>query len=303
MQSLPLVVSLAAALAVVPAAIRSLAAQGLVRENYRGAAVPFPAGVAIVAAVFAALLPLAILQRLTDGDVLSTAGAFGGGATTQATVDVFDVVPYVLGVTLLGLVDDLIGSGRAGAREAAEAPGAPRGWRGHSKAVLAGGFSTGALKAVGALGLAFFVLVDHGLGTGEYLLAAAVLVLATNLFNLLDLRPGRSLKALVLLGAALTAGAMDLDPLWTLGLFLGPMLVLLPLDLREQGMLGDTGSNAVGAVAGLWLVLALPPSGQIVALVVIAGLTVYGEFRSISKLIDRTPGLRHLDSLGRVQHA
>lgn len=77
MQSLPLVVSLAAALAVVPAAVRSLAAQGLVRENYRGAEVPFPTGVAIVAAVFAALLPLAILQRLTDGDVLSTAGAFG----------------------------------------------------------------------------------------------------------------------------------------------------------------------------------------------------------------------------------
>ncbi len=58
--------------------------------------------------------------------------------------------------------------------------------------------------------------------------AVALVVLTTNFFNLLDLRPGRSLKALALLGAALTIGSMDLDPLWALGLFAGALLVLLP---------------------------------------------------------------------------
>src|SRR3712207_398126 len=96
---------------------------------------------------------------------------------------------------------------------------------------------------------------------------------------------------------------LDADPLWTVGLFLGPILVLLPLDLREVGMLGDTGSNAIGAVAGLWLVLTLSVTGQAIALAVMAIVTIYGEFRSISSLIDRTPGLRHLDSLGRTTHA
>ena len=143
------------------------------------------------------------------------------------------------------------------------------------------------------------MLAGSALDTGDYLLAAAVLVLATNFFNLLDLRPGRSLKALALLGAALTIGSMDLDPLWALGLFVGPLLVLLPLDLRERGMLGDTGSNVAGAVAGLWLILTLDTTGQLIALGVIGTATIYGEFRSISRLIDRTPGLRHLDSLGR----
>ncbi len=38
-------------------------------------------------------------------------------------------------------------------------------------------------------------------------------------------------------------------------------------------------------------------------LAVMAVVTVYGEFRSISALIERTPGLRQLDSLGRIQHA
>jgi hypothetical protein len=118
-------------------------------------------------------------------------------------------------------------------------------------------------------------------------------------FNLLDLRPGRSAKALVLLGAGLTLGSWDVGPLWTLGLFVGPILVLLPLDLRELGMLGDTGSNVIGAVAGLWLVLTLSTLGLGVAAALLALVTVYGEFRSISALVDRTPGLRQLDLLGR----
>ena len=121
--------------------------------------------------------------------------------------------------------------------------------------------------------------------------------------NLIDLRPGRSAKVLIILGAALSLGAWSADGLWTVALFLGPILVLLPFDLRERGMLGDTGSNAIGAVAGLWLVATLSTTGQAIALAVMAVVTVYGEFRSISALIERTPGLRQLDSLGRIQHA
>jgi len=269
------VVSLVIAGLVAPAVVKGLRDQGFVRENYRGAEVAFPAGIAIVAAATLALIPLALLDEVGQADVFRP----GSG----------EAVTYVLGVALLGLLDDLIGSGAV----------SPRGWRGHARATAAGGFSTGALKAAGSLGIALFVLAGHGYGVAEYLLAVAVLVLATNLFNLLDLRPGRSAKALVLLGAGLTIGAADLDPLWALGLFVGPILMLLPLDLREQGMLGDTGSNAVGAVAGLWLVLTLSTVGQAIALAIIAGATIYGEFRSISALIERTPGLRHIDSIGR----
>ena len=47
----------------------------------------------------------------------------------------------------------------------------------------------------------------------------------------------------------------------------------------------------------------LSTTGQAIALAVMAVVTVYGEFRSISALIERTPGLRQLDSLGRIQHA
>jgi UDP-GlcNAc:undecaprenyl-phosphate GlcNAc-1-phosphate transferase len=288
-QSLPLVVSLIVAGLLAPAMLRGLRSQGYVRENYRGVRVAFPAGIAIVASAVLALIPLALLDEVGEADV------FRPGISETLT--------YVLGVALLGLLDDLVGNGALVGRGSLGAAEQPRGWRGHARAAAGGKPSTGALKAGGSLGIALFVLSGQGLGAGEYLLAVAVLVLATNLFNLLDLRPGRSAKALVLLGAGLAIGSADLEPLWAVGLFVGPILVLLPLDLRELGMLGDTGSNAIGAVAGLWLVLTLSTAGQAVALVLIAVATVYGEFRSISTLIERTPGLRQLDSLGRTSHA
>jgi UDP-N-acetylmuramyl pentapeptide phosphotransferase/UDP-N-acetylglucosamine-1-phosphate transferase len=277
---------------VVPPLVRALRDGGFVTTNYRGASLPFPTGMAIPVAALLALVPLALIQELGDVTV------FRAGA--------YPAVTYVVGVALLGLIDDFVGSGMFSAlrlERPGEGPSSPRGWRGHGREILGGGFSTGAAKAAGSLGLALFALSGQHRDAGEYLLGAGVLVLATNVFNLLDLRPGRSTKVLIILGAALSLGAWDAAGLWTVGLFLGPILVLLPFDLRERGMLGDTGSNAIGAVAGLWLVATLSTAGQAIALAVMLLVNVYGEFRSISALIERTPGLRQLDSLGRIQHA
>jgi hypothetical protein len=199
---------------------------------------------------------------------------------------------YAFGVIALGLLDDVLGE---------SGPDRPtrRGWRGHGSAALRGEFSTGALKAAGSLGLALFAMSFLGLSNGRWLLAAAVLVLATNVFNLLDLRPGRSTKGFVLLGAGLGIGSTDARPLWSLGLLAAPALVAGFYDLRERAMLGDTGANLLGALAGLWLVLTLSGTGQLVALALLAAITIYGELRSISELVERTPGLRELDSWGR----
>src|SRR4051812_8357724 len=269
MEALPSLFALAFAVVLAPATRRALVSGGFVRENYRGRAVPFPFGVVIVFAAVAALVPLSLIARFSD---------------TRALPDELAIVlPFALGVAFLGLADDALS-------------GPERGWRGHGAAVLRGGFSTGALKAVGALGLALYVAPGDD---GAYLLAAAVLVLATNLFNLLDLRPGRAVKVFVVLGAALTLGAWDARPLAALGLFAAPVLVAGAYDVRERAMLGDTGSNLVGALAGLWLVLTLSTLGLAIATAVLAIVTAYAEFRSLSALIERTPVLRHLDSIGR----
>ena len=79
-----------------------------------------------------------------------------------------------------------------------------------------------------------------------------------------------------------------------------PVLVGAGFTLRERGMLGDTGSNLVGALAGVSLLVTLDDTARIVALAIVGALNVYGEFRSISGTIERVPLLRSLDSLGRV---
>jgi UDP-GlcNAc:undecaprenyl-phosphate/decaprenyl-phosphate GlcNAc-1-phosphate transferase len=278
MHALPFLLALASAAVLAPILLAALSAGAHTKANYRDRPLPFPFGVLTLAASPVALIPLMLLAVLASSEVFHP--------------EELPIAVYALGVLALGLLDDTLGE------RATDRP-VQRGWRGHGAAALRGELSTGALKAAGSLGLALFAMSYLHLSNGRWLLAAAVLVLATNAFNLLDLRPGRSTKAFVLLGAGLEIGSANTRPLWALGLFAGPALVAGFYDLRERAMLGDTGAGLLGALGGLWLVLTLSGPGQLVALALLAALTVFGELRSISELIERTPGLRELDSWGR----
>lgn len=270
--------ALALSLLLVPAGARGLRDAGLVRENYRGARLAFPLGAVLATAALVALGPLAFLDDRADLDLLDP--------------ELRRWLPYLLGIAFLGFLDDALGQGGAGS--------APRGWRGHWRALREGSLSTGAIKAIGALALAAYVVSGRGLESWRYLADVALLVLATNFFNLLDLRPGRAEKGLALLGAGLCLGAWTFAPLELLGIFAGPVLAGAWLTLRERAMLGDTGSNLIGAIAGVWLLTVLGGDGRLIALAVVAALTVYGELRSLSATIDSVPPLRWLDSLGRA---
>jgi UDP-GlcNAc:undecaprenyl-phosphate GlcNAc-1-phosphate transferase len=276
--ALPLSLALAAVL--VPQGARALADAGFTRPNWRGRHLAHPLGAILLTTSLVALAPLAFLDDRADLDLLDP--------------ELRRWIVYVVGMAFLGLLDDALG------REGE--PGSPRGWRGHLTAVRAGRLSTGAIKAIGAAALAAFVVSGRGLESLEFLVDVALLVLVTNLFNLLDLRPGRAEKALVLLGAALCAGAWTLDPLELTGPLVGPLLVGAWLTLRERAMLGDTGSNLAGAVAGIWLLTTLDETGRLIALAVVTAITVYAEFRSLGAAIERLPLVKQLDSLGRLSH-
>ncbi|MGH2959239.1 MAG: hypothetical protein ACRDKE_06505 [Solirubrobacterales bacterium] len=287
MHVVPLLIAFVVALLGAPVLLRGLQEAGFVRTNYSGREVPVPSGILIPLAAFVALGVSAPLDRLLDDEILGGSGLVG-------------VMIYIIGVCLLGAIDDLLGTpvieGGLGRQD-------PRGVRGHAKATFSGGFSTGAVKAVGSLGLAAFAMGLIVPGDLEYVLAIALVVVTTNLFNLLDLRPGRALKVFFVVAVGLCLGAWTLEPVWLTGVFLGSLPVLLYYDLGEKGMLGDTGSNAIGAIAGVWMVLTLSTTAQLIALAVVVLITLYGEFRSISQLIDRTPVLRFLDHLGRTRIA
>lgn len=164
----------------------------------------------------------------------------------------------------IGLADDLW-SGEA------------RGFRGHLRTRR----STGILKLAGIPAIA--------LAATRSVRAAALVSLSANFFNQLDTRPGRALKAF-LLGSAI-AGA-PLRPAAIAVLF-------APYDLREMTMVGDAGSNALGAVLGFHSVMRSRGRRQWLAIGGVATLTALGEIRSLGALIERTPLLRELDALGR----
>ena len=182
------------------------------------------------------------------------------------------------------------GAGIVGAYDdAAGGPGA-KGLRGHLSALRRGEVTTGAVK-IGGLAVTG-VLAAATLRPRrptDLLLGGAVVAGTANLVNLLDLRPGRALKA----GGALALLTGSTGPA-------GACAALLPGDLRERSMLGDCGANALGAVVGASVIRhARGRRTRTAALLVLTGLTAASEVVSYSEVIDRTPWLRRLDRLGR----
>ncbi|MCF6745886.1 hypothetical protein E9529_16700 [Blastococcus sp. KM273128] len=194
---------------------------------------------------------------------------------------------------LVGGYDDLAGARPEQARD--------KGLAGHLRALREGRVSAGAVKVAGiGAAAATAALLTRGGGRGAGALADGVLTTGlvagtANLLNLLDLRPGRAAKAGVLAAAAGVGGPAG-------GLAAGPLgatLAVLPEDLGERVMLGDSGANALGALLGLRLAAVGPRGARAATLAVVTGLTLASERVSFTRVIEATPGLRELDRLGR----
>ena len=224
-------------------------------------------------------------------------GALAGGAGAPAAI-------AGLGAGALGALDDLVGDSSS------------KGLRGHLAAALRGEMTTGVIKIVGlgATGLLSAWMVDRsregtrppGAGPMGTLVGGAVIAGSANIANLLDLRPGRALKVVLLLAVPIitsgrgpgfaTAGAGA-----TAGAAAGAAMAAMPDDLASRSMLGDTGANSAGALLGAALVARTRLRGRLVALAAVTFLTLASEKVSFTKVIESTPGLRELDAFGRPQ--
>lgn len=194
---------------------------------------------------------------------------------------------YLTFVCLLGLVDDVLGDRKS------------TGLRGHFRELTRGHFTSGALKAIGGLMIA--IVVAGSLEKRyvlEFLLDVGVMALSLNAFNSLDLRPGRAIKVFLVAAIALMAASWSPAGWFVWAVVIPPMLVLLWADLRLQSMLGDAGSNLLGAVFGFVAVSTLNWKANLVILAVLVLFHLYTETRSISELVMRVRWLRRLDELG-----
>lgn len=260
---------LAARLALIPAG-RLLARPAFLRRNYRGRSIPKPLGCVLAASILAGVAAAAVSSRRPERDAVAV--AFAG-----------------LALGALGFLDDVYASRRAG------------GFAGHLRALARGEVTTGLLKAAGggAAGLAAAWTLGE---RGWWIVASGALVaLSANLANLLDLRPGRAGKGWLVVWAATLAARPPAGALVVSAAVAGGLVAFLPSDLRERGMLGDTGANLLGAVAGTVAVASLGATGTLWALGFVALLTAASEVVSFSRAIERFPPLRFVDRLGRLR--
>lgn len=233
--------------------------------------------------------PVSMLEgpAVAAGLVAGTLAVGGGRERTGAAV-------ATAGAAAFGLVDDL----------AEDTSTRVKGLRGHLGALAEGRLTTGGLKV---LGIGATALVGAAVGTRRrpggraagHLLDVAVngaLIAGTaNLLNLLDLRPGRALKASAALSLPVAGGAAGAGT----GVVLGAAAVAAPGDLAERDMLGDGGANALGALVGAQWAFGAPRAVRLAALASVVGLTLASERVSFSAVIERTPWLRAADGWGR----
>lgn len=249
------------------------------RLNYRGLQIPTACGIAVVGGLMAGLAIVGLADLLARGSLVERAAR---GAPSFAAA--------AAGFALLGLWDDIAGGEQV------------RGWRGHLASLRAGTPSSGAVKLVG--GVLFAFVLTAGDGLLATILAAGVLAGSANLFNLLDLRPGRALKFWLALSLplviALAVTGRSGAALCVL-IAGAACIAFLPHDLGERAMLGDVGANAIGALMGVGVVALGEQIVSAVVLVVLLAAHAAGDKPGLSKVIDAVPPLRAFDRAGRAQ--
>ncbi len=236
-------------------------------RNHRGSPVPavlgflLVAGGALAAAVGARVGPISAADAVTSGAALL--------------------------VALVGFVDDLV-------------PEGPRGLRGHVVALANGQVTTGAVKVVAIIAASLITVAASTRTAGISRISGVILIAgATNLWNGLDVRPGRALKWFLLLAAAGAVGWPHAPP-FGIGVAIAALVALFP-DLRERAMLGDAGANLLGFTAGVALYARSPSSWIPYAAAVMVVLNIVADTVSLSRVIEAVPPLRWFDRVGTLR--
>jgi hypothetical protein len=237
------------------------------KTNRRGIDVPVSLGWALALGVAATGYPVWV-----QVDELGIRDSQGGELLAAAIV------------FLAGVVDDGFG-------------GDVRGLRGHLRALLDGRLTTGGIKLAAAV-LAAGITVAWT--PREHLWANVLALIAiagcTNVWNGLDVAPGRATKGFLVVAVVL----LLVDVRAFLLICTGAATAVFVPDLRERGMLGDSGANLLGFLAGAEIVRRLPEVWLIPAVAIVVGLNVLAETVTFTRTIDVIPPLRWFDRLGRL---
>lgn len=195
---------------------------------------------------------------LHPGPAVAAAAALAAGRVQPAAA------VAVLAAGACGAYDDIAGVGDP-----------RRGLRAHLSALRHGDVTSGAVKLFGISAGALVAGAALKQRPLDKVLAGVVIAGAAHLVNLVDVRPGRAAGTVLALGAPgllrkgaageLSAAAM------------GAAGAVLPDDLGERAMLGDTGAHALGALLGTAVVAGNNRAGLLAHAAAFTAAAVYGE--------------------------
>ena len=240
--------------------------------NHRGAVVSVVLGWAVFAGVWVGWLAGAVVWLVGSDQALGPVA-----------------VPLVLPlIALAGLYDDL-------------QTGPGRGLAGHVRELLRGRVTPGIVKLVAAVVAALVVILATRATGARAALGVVVIAGCANVWNLLDVRPGRCGKAFVVVVVPLLLAADD--PVvrligWSA---MATTVAALPFDLGEREMLGDAGSNLLGLIVGIVAFDALSTIGLAIAAGVVLAIHAVSEWVTLSRVIRAVPPVRWFDDLGRLR--
>lgn len=282
---------------------------------------PFIAGSAVYATTLACLNPKTpslkqtFLRSRYDGSSVSITQGVAISSSLLTTMMLQKqykyVLPYLANVAL-GVVDDYFETALDNNQRSS------KGIKGHLNALRSGRITTGSLKIFGGVivGAMHAALRYQPAGKTynpkwrralSYGIDTILVAGSANMVNLLDLRPGRAIKAVTLCTAPLvftknSAREVMHSPYTSSALarnVIVQSIVAIPADIRGKTMLGDTGAIAVGTIAGM----AFAQLNSVIAKSVVAGiittLTVLSEKISFTQVIAQNKYLHALDSWGR----
>ncbi|WP_374328803.1 hypothetical protein [Streptomyces sp. PSKA30] len=150
-----------------------------------------------------------------------------------------------------------------------------RGFRAHLAALRDGEVTSGAVKLFGISAAGLLVGAALKERPLDKVLAGVVIAGAAHFVNLVDVRPGRAAGAVVALAAP---GLLRKGPGADMAAAtMGAAAAVLPDDLGERAMIGDTGAHALGAALGAAVVAGNRRIGLVVHAAAVVAAAVCGD--------------------------
>ncbi|MFR2387967.1 glycosyl transferase [Intestinibacter bartlettii] len=254
----------------------------VIRPNYKNEMIPVGMGI-----VF---LPMIIINSIILGFVtLNNIWFVSSSNYNLNIVWLLCLALYIFSMMAMffaGALDDLIGNRNVS------------GLKGHFKSLFKGELTTGGFKALfgGFVGLVVSVCISSSIV--DIIVNTLIIALSTNLMNLFDLRPGRAIKAYLVIMIPIYITLTGYTKVFPL-LILPNVLAYFNIDLKARGMMGDTGSNVLGISIGVLMALGYGIKVRLAWLVFLILMHLITEKFSLTKIIEKNKVLKFIDDLGR----